>query len=81
MHTCVTLILLCTVMLSMNMCVSTAHQDSINVSLTLSNSHSAEFDEMKFDEMKFNQHKIIYVTRKNLFEETAVLFCIELLAV
>ena len=60
----------------MSRCVSTAHQDTINVSLTLSNSHSAEFDEMKF-----NQHKIIYVTRKNLFEETVVLFCIEWLAV
>ena len=60
----------------MSRCVSTAHQDTVNVSLTLSNSHSAEFDEMKF-----NQHKIICVTRKNLFEKTAVLFCIELLAV
>ena len=76
MHTCVTLILLCTIVLSMNMCVSTAHQDTVNVSLTLSNSHSAEFDEIKF-----NQHKIIYVTRKNLFEETAVLFCIKWLDV
>ena len=60
----------------MSRCVSTAHQDTINVSLMLSNSHSAEFDEMKF-----NQHKIIYVTRKNLFQETVVLFCIEWLAV
>ena len=43
-HTCVALILLCTVMLSMSRCVSTAYQDTVNVSLTLPNSHSAEFD-------------------------------------
>ena len=63
-------------MLSMSRCVSTAHQDTVNVSLTLSNSHSAELDEIKF-----NQHKIIYM-RKNLFKKAAaVLFCIESLAV
>ena len=56
--------------------VSTAYQDTGNVSVTLSNSHSAEFDEMKF-----NQHKIIYVMGKNLCEKTAVLYCIEWLAV
>ena len=43
-HTCVTLILLRTVVLSMSRCVSTAYQDTINVSVTVSSFHSAEFD-------------------------------------
>ena len=62
----------------MSRCVSTAHQDTVNVSLTLSSSHSAELDEIKF-----NQHKIIYIIHngKNLFQKTAVLFCIEWLVV
>ena len=43
-HTCVALILLCTVMLSMSRCVSTTYQDTVNVSVTVSSLHSAEFD-------------------------------------
>ena len=44
-HTCVALILLCTVMLSMSRYVSTTYQDIVNVSLSLSNSLSTELDD------------------------------------
>ena len=43
-HTCVALILLCTEVLSMSRYVSTTYQDTVNISLTLPNSHSVEFD-------------------------------------
>ena len=59
--------MLCIVVLSMSRYVSTTYQDAVDVSLTLSTSHSTEFDEIKF-----KQQKIIYVMGKNLFEWLAV---------